>query len=415
MAPVLIKKATGLNTQPNELAVEPGSLSVAENVEITRDDVIEVSRGFEDYSSNLPGFTPEQLISLGGTAYLHLDGGIWYQDGTEWQRKVAGALWSDFINSNMWADSANAKLYTFARYCLYQIDLNSGNVQALAGKDNTTGTTDATGSAARFTDPFGIVGDGAGNLFICDRHAIRKVVISTGVVTTLAGNVTASGNTNNTGTAARFNTVVGIACDGTNLYVADAGNHDIRKIVISTGVVTTFAGTGVAGNADGTGTGASFTGPNGIAYDGSANLYVFANNAIRKIVVSSQVVTTFAGLSGTPGTTDATGTAARFGGGYALAHDGNGNLWVGDYDNDSLRKIVVSSAVVSTPVSAGVGNLLGIAPYNSGASLFLGVATGSRIKLYYTSTADLLTIAGNGDIVALPSSFMMRSFISGPS
>jgi len=102
-------------------------------------------------------------------------------------------------------------------------------------------------------------------------------------VTTLAG-TGSSGSANGTGTSASFDNPIGITTDGTNLYVADILNHLIRKIVISTGVVTTVAGTGSSGSANGTGTSASFYYPNGITTDGT-NLYVadYVNNLIRKI------------------------------------------------------------------------------------------------------------------------------------
>jgi len=116
-----------------------------------------------------------------------------------------------------------------------------------------------------------------------DNHLIRKIVISTGAVTTLAG-TGSSGSANGTGTSASFNSPHGITTDGTNLYVADMSNHLIRQIVISTGVVTTVAGTGSSGSANGTGTSASFNLPRGITTDGT-NLYVaeYGNHLIRKI------------------------------------------------------------------------------------------------------------------------------------
>jgi len=108
---------------------------------------------------------------------------------------------------------------------------------------------------------------------------------TSGAVTTLAG-TGSSGSANGTGTSASFNYPDGITTDGTNLYVADYGNHLIRKIVISTGVVTTVAGTGSSGSANGTGTSASFNSPTGITTDGT-NLYVsdYGNHLIRKIVL----------------------------------------------------------------------------------------------------------------------------------
>ena len=106
---------------------------------------------------------------------------------------------------------------------------------------------------------------------------------TSGAVTTVAG-TGSTGSANGTGTSASFNYPQGITTDGTNLYVADTSNHLIRKIVISTGVVTTVAGTGSNGSANGTGTSASFYLPYGITTDGT-NLYVadYGNNLIRKI------------------------------------------------------------------------------------------------------------------------------------
>ena len=102
-------------------------------------------------------------------------------------------------------------------------------------------------------------------------------------VTTLAG-TGSSGSANGTGTSASFYNPFGITTDGTNLYVGDTKNHLIRQIVISTGVVTTVAGTGSSGSANGTGTAASFYYPIGITTDGT-NLYVadISNHLIRKI------------------------------------------------------------------------------------------------------------------------------------
>ena len=156
-------------------------------------------------------------------------------------------------------------------------------VTTLAGSSN--GYLDGTGTSASFSYPQGITIDGT-NLYVGDagNHLIRKIVISTGAVTTLAGTGSSGSTDNTTGTSASFSGPIGITTDGTNLYVADYYNHLIRKIVISTGVVTTVAGTGSSGSANGTGTSASFNLPRGITTDGT-NLYVaeYGNHLIRKI------------------------------------------------------------------------------------------------------------------------------------
>ena len=221
----------------------------------------------------------------------------------------------------------------------------------LAGS-TTSGTTDATGAAARFNNPKATWGDGQGNLYVADtdNHTIRKVVISSGVVTTLAGTAGTSGSTDDTGTAATFNSPAGIWSDGKNLYVSDTGNHTIRKVVIATGVVTTIAGSaGTSGTTDDTGTAARFNQPRGLWGD-EGFLYVADrfNHSIRKIVIATGVVTTFAGsTAGTSGTTEGTGTAARFNEPTGIWGNGT-TLYVADRDNKTIRKIVIFSKIVST-------------------------------------------------------------------
>ena len=203
-----------------------------------------------------------------------------------------------------------------------------------------------TGVAPRqtFSGPVGITTDGtAKNLYIADtgNNTIRQIVTATRKVTTLAGSAPpASGSTDKTGPAASFNLPDRITTDGTNLYVSDYYNNTIRKIVIATGVVTTLAGTaGTSGATDATGAAASFNGPGGITTDGTS-LYVaeWNNNTIRKIVIATGVVSTLAGTAGTSGSTDATGAAASFGGPNCITTDGT-SLYVTDSFNNTIRKI----------------------------------------------------------------------------
>lgn len=244
-----------------------------------------------------------------------------------------------------------------------QIAISTGAVTTLAGDAlgaPSYGTTDGTGSAARFAEPTGITTDGT-NLYVSDKgsDSIRKVVIATGEVTTLAGGST--GSDDGTGAGAQFNEPYGITTDGTNLYVADSQNNTIRKIVIATGVVTTLAGdasdTWPYGSDDGTGTAALFYEPRGITTDGT-NLYVAdsMNNTIRKIVIATQEVTTFAGAAGVYDAEDGIGAAASFRRPVGITSDGT-NLYVADYENFLIRKIVIATGEVST--LAGTATLTG--------------------------------------------------------
>jgi hypothetical protein len=231
--------------------------------------------------------------------------------------------------------------------------IDNGTVTTLAGQSDN-GSTDATGTSASFYKPRGITTDGT-NLYVADfgNHRIRKIVISTGVVTTLAGS--SQGSTNGTGTSAAFDEPYGITTDGTNLYVAESGEHKIRKIVIDNGTVTTLAGTGSQGYLDHiTGTSARFYRPQAITTDGT-NLYVadYSNHRIRKIVIDNGTVTTLAGSSS--GSTDTADGTPSFKKPRGITTDGT-NLYVAD-DNQRIRKIVISTGVVTTLAGSSQGYL----------------------------------------------------------
>jgi hypothetical protein len=219
----------------------------------------------------------------------------------------------------------------YSNHTIRKIVISTGAVTTLAGTAGTSGSTDGTGTSARFFRPYDITTDST-NLYVADykNHTIRKIVISTGAVTTLAGTAGTFGSINGTGNSARFKDPLGITTDGTNLYVVEYNVNLIRKIVISTAVVTTFADTGTSSS--------SYNVPLGITTDGT-NLYVaqMGSHKIHKIVISTGVVTTIAG-SGLYGSTDATGTSASFFRPTRITTDGT-SLYVADKDNHKIRKI----------------------------------------------------------------------------
>ena len=234
-----------------------------------------------------------------------------------------------------------------------------------AGYQVSTLRAMTTGS---FTYPWDVVADPAGNLYVPDAqsHRIRKINPA-GVVTTFAGSGTAGG-TDGTGTAASFNGPTGIAVDATGtLYVAEYSGQRVRRITPA-GVVTTLAGSGTAGFADGTGTAARFNTPSDVAVDGTGNVFVadIENHRIRRITPTG-VVTTYAG-TGTAGGTDGTAAAATLNGPHGVAIDLAGNLLVSEIYGARLRRIAPNGAVTTVAGSGpavaldGVGTAATFAP-----------------------------------------------------
>ena len=189
-------------------------------------------------------------------------------------------------------------------------------------------------------EPFGLAVGLQGNLYVADLTRIKKIY-SGNLVTTLAGNGF-DGFQNGDGANAEFNSPSGVAVDAAgNVYVADAGNSLIRKITAS-GLVTTFAGSGKADYADGNSTSASFNHPCGVAVDFAGNLYVAdsGNHMIRKITPEGQV-TTLAG-SMTEGSSDGIGTAASFSNPCSVAlNSQNTLLYVVDRATNLVRQITI--------------------------------------------------------------------------
>lgn len=279
-----------------------------------------------------------------------------------------------------------------------------GSVGVFAG-NGTAGSTDATGIAASFNAPQSIAIDAAGNFYVPEyNNKIIRKITPAGVVTTYAGVLLSPGNTDGPVASATFNGPTSVAFDsGGNMFVADYQGETIRKITPA-GVVSTFAGTGILGYADGPGTTATFNQPYGIAIDKNDNIYVaeVGNHTIRKITPTG-VVTTLAG-NGFSGQADGVGTAAQFSGPQYLTTDAAGNVYVSDSGNNAIRKITPAGVVTTI-----AGNLPGVPSALTDIGVPGGIkitaagniyfASASKNKIFeITSTGSLVLIAGSGAV-----------------
>jgi sugar lactone lactonase YvrE len=265
----------------------------------------------------------------------------------------------------------------------------AGIVSTLAGGD-TSGSADGTGAAAEFTQPSGVAVDASGTVYVIDYNdqKIRKITPA-GVVTTFAGSGHA-GYADGTGAATEFSDPTGIAVDGSgNIYVCDKGNQRIREISPA-GVVTTIAGDGVAGYADSTNPlSAEFMDPSGIALDAAGNLYIAdANNERIRKMTPAGVVSTLAG-SATRGYAEGVAAVAEFGNPQDVAVDASGNVYVADVENNRVRRVTPAGTVTTYAGNGEEGVVDGpasVAEFEGPEALALDssgnlyVADGSRIR-----------------------------------
>lgn len=283
----------------------------------------------------------------------------------------------------------------------------TATVSTFAGNNEDFGSTDGAGAATSFYLPSSLVTDIAGNIYVANTQTsqIRKISPKA-VVTTIAGGVV-SGFADGQGAEALFRGPSGIALDAAgNLYVGDSGNNRIRKVSLS-GRVTTFAGSGEHGAADGPGATASFLEPRGVAVDAGGNVYVAdaSNHLIRKITPQGEA-TTLAG-SGVRGAADGKGSAASFSRPFDVAVDAAGNVYVADTDNNLIRKInrggVVRTLAGNTTHGSADGRGASASFYRPAGldldafgNIYVADQVNNKIRKV-TPQGEVTTIAGSGD------------------
>ena len=315
--------------------------------------------------------TPEgEMSTLAGSTEGFRDGA-----GTTAQFKYPTDVAVDAAGNLYVADASNHRIRQITA---------TGEVSTLAGTGRV-GSTNGAGTAAEFDEPVGVAVDSSGNLYVADygNHRIRRIT-PTGEMSTLAGST--EGFRDGVGTAAEFNNPYGVGVDSSgNLYVTVYGNHRIRKIT-ATGEMSTLAGAGTSGSADGAGTAAQFYSPTGVTADSSGNVYVadLGNHRIRKITPEG-LVSTLAG-TGTQGFRDGAGTAAEFDHPVGVAVDAAGNVYVADYGNHLIRKITPAGEVSTFAGStAGSADGAGTAAEFKGPA---GVVVDSSGNLYVADSLN---------------------------
>ncbi|MHC5023992.1 MAG: NHL domain-containing protein [Planctomycetota bacterium] len=260
------------------------------------------------------------------------------------------------VNGNVYiADELNHRIR--------RVDAATGIIETIAG----TGAPGSSGdgglaTAAKVRLPKGIIADAAGNVFVADtgNNKIRKIDVSTGIIDTYAGTGQAgSSGDGGAATSARLKAPQGMILDAAgNLFIADTGNHKVRKVDAATGIITTVAGTGSPGSSGdgGAATAANLKSPEGVAVDGSDHLFIAdtGNNKIRRVDAATGFIATFAG-TGSAGSSGDGGaaTSATFNTPSDVAVDGFGDFYVADSNNNKVRKIDGVTTIVSTLAGTG--------------------------------------------------------------
>jgi sugar lactone lactonase YvrE len=243
-----------------------------------------------------------------------------------------------------------------------KVDASTGIITTVAG----TGTAGYNGdgilaTAAELAQPWNVALDTAGNIYIGDRNnqRVRKITISTGIISTIAGTGTAGYNGDGImATTAELNYPQGLCIDKAgNVYLADVDGERIRKINTS-GIISTIAGTGTAGyNGDGIlATAAQLHNPETVCLDTAGNIYIsdYFNNEIRKVTVSTGIITSVAG-NGTGGYTNdgILATASELYNPTGVSLDAHGNIYIADYSNYRIREVNASTGIITTVAGDG--------------------------------------------------------------
>jgi hypothetical protein len=295
-----------------------------------------------------------------------------------------------------------------------------GNIQTVAGDGNWTYVKDGVAATtAPIYLPSGVVTDAAGNIFLSDttNNRVRHVDSQSGLISTVAGNGESGyGGDGGPATAAMINNPSGIVMDGAgNLYFADSGNNVIRRIDAVSGIITTVAGTGQAGNGGdgGPATSATLTTPEGLTFDAAGDLIIADtfNNVIRDVSVKTGLISTIAG-NGTAGYNNdgLLATTAMLNEPWSVAYGPDGTLYIADLSNNRVRSVngvgIIQTAVGNgTQGYQGDGQVVSSSTELNGPAavaldpagdLFIADSGNDRVRVMTVGNQQISTVAGDG-------------------
>ena len=317
--------------------------------------------------------------------------------------------------------AGNLYISDFRNNRVRKVDAATGTISTIAG----TGEQGYSGDGgpaiqAQFSQLHGVAVDAVGNVYVGDywSHRVRKVEAATGTISTIAGTGEQGyGGDGGPATQAQLRYPSGVTMDGAgNLYIADAGNHRVRKVEAATGTISTIAGTGEwgYGGDGGPATRAQLRYPSGVTVDGAGNFYIAdsRNNRIRKVSAFTATISTIAGTGEWGyGGDDGPATQARLGNPQGVAADGAGNLYIADFRNNRIRKVEAATGTISTIAGTGewgdsgdggpatqarLGYPEGVAVDGAG-NLYIADFRNNRIRKVEAATGTISTIAGSGE------------------
>ena len=317
--------------------------------------------------------------------------------------------------------SGNLYIADYINNRIRKVDSGTGIISTVAGNGTEAYAGDNGPATSASFDNLrgGVTVDGTGNVYVADynNNRVRKVASGTGIITTVAGDGFAGFNGDNgPATSASLQNPSHVAIDSSgNLFIADTTNHRIRKVAFGTGIITTVAGNGSPGfdGDNGPATLASLYWPSGVAFDSSGNLYIadYGNHRIRKVAIGTGIITTVAGngTAGFSGDGGAASAASLYRPNDVIV-DSSGDLYFSEYYNQRIRKVVNGTGIITTvagngiagfngddvaATSASLNNPLGVTIDSSG-NLYIADEWNHRIRKVASGTGIITTVAGNG-------------------